>query len=209
MSIAPRKIYSGAEIVQETGISQKELAILLAHYGDKIPTLMDGERRRFPPESIREIKRAWREYRSSIKEASEPANEWFRSLTEELESAGEELAKTGAKLKRIQKELRQNPPLRTFYINGLPGPDFDLLRPIAALVDSSKRPLRAFLLDSGLSAEGVSATEAVINLREVMIRTFVRMENHNPAEREDEEQFALLATLIRRRIHDAAPGKKK
>jgi DNA-binding transcriptional MerR regulator len=209
MSLAQRKIYSGAEIVRETGIPQKELAILLEHYGDRIPTLMDGERRRFPPESIKELKRAWREYHSSIEEVRESSSEWFSALMAELESAGEELAKAGAKLKRMQKELRRNPPLRTFYINGLPGPDFDLLRPIAALVDPSNRPLRAFLDDSGLSAEGGNAKEAVINLREVIIRTFARMEDQNPSEREDEAQFALLATLIRRRNHDAVPRKKK
>jgi len=209
MSVKPRKIHSGAEIVRETGIPQKDLVILLEHYGDRIPTLMDGERRRFPPESIRELKRAWREYHSSIEEVREPANQWFGSLMEELESAGEELAKAGAKLKQMQKELRRNPPLRTFYINSLPGPDFDLLRPIAVLVDPSSRPARAFLDDSGLTAEGVSAKAAVINLREVIIRTFVRMEDQNPSEREDEAQFALLAPLIKRRVHDAVPRKKK
>jgi hypothetical protein len=67
----------------------------------------------------------------------------------------------------------------------------------------------AFLDDSGLSAEGVNAKEAVINLREVIIRTFVRREDQNPFEREGEAQFALLATLIRRRIHDAVPRRKK
>ena len=209
MSVTPRKIYSGAEIVRETGIPLKDLAILLEHYGDRIPTLMDGERRRFPPESIKELKRVWREYLSSIQEVKEPANDWFSALTQTLESTGEELAKTGAKLRRIQKELKGNPPLRTFYINSLPGPDFDLLRPIAVLVDSSKRPSRAFLDDSGLSAEGVAAQEAVINLREVLIRTFVRMENQNPSEREDGAQFALLSTLIRRRIGEAVPRRRK
>jgi predicted RNase H-like HicB family nuclease len=170
---------------------------------------MDGERRRFPPESIKELKRAWREYLSSIEEVREPANEWFGALTEELESAGEELAKVGAKLKRMQKELRRNPPLRTFYINAFPGPDYDLLRPIAVLADSSKRPSRAFLDNSGLSAEGATAKEAVINLREVIIRTFARMENQKPAEREDGAQFDLLSTLIRRRIIEAVPRKRK
>ncbi len=209
MSVTPRKIYSGAEIVRETGIPQKGLAILLEHYGDRIPALMDGGRRKFPPESIKELKRAWREYLASIEEVTEPANEWFGALTEALESAGEELAKAGARLKRMQRELKANPPLRTFYINVLPGPDFDLLRPIAVLVDSSKRPSRASLEDLGLSAEGVTAKEAVINLREILIRTFARMENQKPSEREDGAQFDLLSTLIRRRIIETVPRKRK
>jgi hypothetical protein len=68
MGLETRKIYSIGDLVRETGSPQKSLTALLEHHGDTIPSLMDGDRRRYPTEAVPALLRLWREYQRGIKE---------------------------------------------------------------------------------------------------------------------------------------------
>ena len=133
MSVEPRKIFSMADIVRETGIAQRNLILLLEHYGDAVPTLMDGDRRKYPPEAVPVIKRLWRQYNSGVTEGDAEPNLWCEQALGELSGASERLAETAGILRALQEKLRGSPPRRVYYINTLPGPDFELTKPIAVM----------------------------------------------------------------------------
>jgi hypothetical protein len=199
MSVGPRKIFSLADIVRETGIAQRSLSLLLELYGDAVPTLMDGERRKYPPEAVPTIKRLWRQYNAGITEGDAESNSWYEQALAELSAACERLSETAGSLRALQAKLRGNPPRRIYYINALPGPDFELKKPLAVMVDETGSRALARLDEAELEAEGKNAREAVRNLRDVIVRTFERLTHEAPNASEDLDQLAILSSLIRRK----------
>lgn len=102
-------------------------------------------------------------------------------------------------LRALETRLRASPPRRVYYINTLPGPDFGLAHPIAVMVDETGKRALAKLEEAELEAEGKTAREAVIGLREVIVRTFVALNREAPDSGEDAAQLATLSSLIRRK----------
>lgn len=196
MSLEPRKIYSVADLVRETGIPQKQVNLLLEHYGDEVPFLMDGERRRYTPEAIPVLSRLWREYKKGVKE-DKTGSEWYGEALERLRDGSDKLSEVANTLRSVQAELRDHPPHRIFYINAFPGGDLQPTRAIAVHVDIQVTRSRATLIDADLEAYGESDKAAVLNLREVIMRTFLRLEEHRADE--EAEQFAVLSSLIKRK----------
>ena len=196
MSLEPRKIYSVADLVRETGIPQKQVNLLLEHYGDEVPFLMDGERRRYTPEAIPVLSRLWREYKKGIKE-DKTGSEWYGEALGRLRDGSDKLSEVANTLRSVQAELRDHPPHRIFYINAFPGGDLQPTRAIAVHVDIQVTRSRATLIDADLEAYGESDKAAVLNLREVIMRTFLRLEEHRADE--EAEQFAVLSSLIKRK----------
>lgn len=196
MSLEPRKIYSVADLVRETGIPQKQVNLLLEHHGDEVPFLMDGERRRYTPEAIPVLSRLWREYKKGVRE-DKTGSEWYGEALERLRDGSEKLSEVANTLRSVQAELRDHPPHRIFYINAFPGGDLQPTRAIAVHVDIQVTRSRATLIDADLEAYGESDKAAVLNLREVIMRTFLRLEEHRSDE--EAEQFAVLSSLIKRK----------
>lgn len=196
MSLEPRKIYSVADLVRETGIPQKQVNLLLEHHGDEVPFLMDGERRRYTPEAIPVLSRLWREYKKGIKE-DKTGSEWYGEALERLRDGSDKLSEVANTLRSVQAELRDHPPHRIFYINTFPGGNLQPTRAIAVHVDIQVTRSRATLIDADLEAYGESDKAAVLNLREVIMRTFLRLEEHRADE--EAEQFAVLSSLIKRK----------
>jgi hypothetical protein len=208
MTAGPRKIYSMGDIVRETGITQKNIILLLEHHGDSVPSLMDGERRRYPPEAVPVIKRLWRQYNSGIAAGNGEPNQSYEQALGELASASEKLSEAAEILRGLQTKLRTNPPRRLYYINSLPAPDLALAGPIAVMVDESGPRPRARLDEGDLEAEGKTGREAVINLREVLVRTFVSLSQETSASGEDADQIAMLSSLIRRKTASVKGSKR-
>jgi hypothetical protein len=195
MSLEPRKIYSIADLVRETGIPNKQVNLLLEHHGDVIPFLMDGERRRYTPEAIPVLSRLWREYKKGIKE-DKTGSKWYGEALGRLRDSGDKLSEVANTLRAVQAELRDHPPHRIFYINAFPGGDLHPTRAIAVHVDIQGTRSRATLIDADLEAYGESDTAAVMNLREVIMRTYLRLEEHTADE--EAEQFSILSSFIKR-----------
>jgi hypothetical protein len=208
MTVGPRKIYSMGDIVRETGITQRNVILLLEHYGDLVPSLMDGERRRYPPEAVPIIKRLWRQYNSGVTEGDAESNPWYDEALGELSCAFERLSEAMEILIALRKKLSSSPPRRIHYINTLPGPDLDLVHPIAVIVEETGSRARARLEEADLEAEGKTARQAVIGLREAMVQTFVVLSHEAPESGEDAEQLATLSALIRRRKVRAMDRKR-
>jgi hypothetical protein len=201
MNLERRKIYSVADLVRETGITHKHITYLLEHYGDQIHFLMDGERRRYTPEAVPALLRFWREYRKGINEDKKRDSAWHREeALERLQESTDKLSEVAATLRALQADLRNHPPHRIFYINTFPGRDLQPTRAIAVHVDKQGPRSRAALIDADIEAFGESDNVAVLNLREVIMRTFLRLEQGRA--QEEEEQFSLLSSLIKR-----APGE--
>lgn len=196
MSEEPRKIYSVADLVRETGIPRKSVTEILANYSAAIPSLMDGDRRRYPQEAVQALLRVWREYQRGIKEVRLEST-WFTETLEKILTSSEQLAEAAGTLRKVQSDLRSHPPHRIFHINAFPGGDLQPVRAIAVHVDTQKARSRATLMEAGLEAYGENDKAAVMNLREVIMRTFLRMERER--NEEEAEQFTLLSSLIRRR----------
>jgi hypothetical protein len=203
-----RKIYSMGDIVRETGIAQRNIILLLEHHGDSVPSLMDGERRRYPPEAIPMIKRLWRQYNAGVTEGEEESNRWHELALNELSITAEKLSEAAERLRALQAELRTNPPRRVYYINTLPGAEFELVNPIAVMVVETGPRAAARLDEADLEAEGKTSREAVINLREVIVRTFVALSHEAPASGEESDQIAMLSSLIRRRTVSVKGSKR-
>ena len=196
MSVGARKIYSIADLVRETGIPTKQVNNLLEHHGKDIPFLMDGERRRFPPEAVPALLRLWQEYKKGIKEKKEDSA-WFGETLDKIRDCSQKLAEVAGTLKEVQARFRANPPHRIFFVNSFPGDTIQPIRAIAVHVTFQGSKSRATLIDADLEAYGESDREAVLSLREVIIRTFLRLEQQRS---EDEaEQFSVLSSLIKRR----------
>ncbi len=70
MALETRKLYSIGDLVRETGIPQKSLTALLEHHGDSVPSLMDGDRRRYTPEAVPVLQRFWRSYKRGYLQSS-------------------------------------------------------------------------------------------------------------------------------------------
>jgi hypothetical protein len=196
MSLESRKIYSVADLVRATGIPTKHVNNLLEHHGNEIPFLMDGDRRRFPPEAVPVLSRLWREYKKGLKE-DKAESAWFGEALDKLRDSSEKLSEVASAVRSVQVELRNHPPHRVFYINTLPGGDLEPTRAIAVHVDIQGTRNRASLIDADLEAYGENDKEAVLNLREVIMRTFLRLETERTEE--EAEQFSVLYSLIRRR----------
>ncbi len=199
MTAGPRKIYSMGDIVRETGITQRNIILLLEHHGDSVPSLMDGERRRYPPEAVPVIKRLWRQYNSGVAAGNAEPNQWYEQALGELSSASERLSEAADILRGLQTKLRTSPPRQLYYINTLPAPELALARPIAVMVDESGPRPRARLDEADLEAEGKTGREAVINLREVIVRTFATLSREAPDHGENADQFSVLSSLIKRK----------
>ncbi len=196
MSLEPRKIYSISDLVRETGIPQKQVNLLLEHHGKEIPFLIDGERRRYPPEAVPILSRLWRAYKKGLKE-DKAGSAWYGEALERIRDASGKLSEAADTLRSVQAELRDHPPHRIFYINAFPGGDLQPRRAIAVHVDFQGTRTRAMLIDADLEAYGESDKAAVLNLREVIMRTFLRLEEHRRDE--EAEQFSVLSALISRR----------
>jgi hypothetical protein len=195
MALEPRKIHSIGDLVRETGIPQKSLTALLEHYGDAIPSVMDGDRRRYPPEAVPALLRVWRDYKRGLK-ADNMESAWFAQTLDAILRSSEQLAEAAGTLRKVQAELRSNPPHRIFYINAFPGGGLQPVRAIAVHVETVKSRSRATLMDVDLEAYGENDKTAVMNLREVIMRTFLRMEGER--NEEEAEQFTILSSLIMR-----------
>ena len=209
MSLESRKIYSMSDIVRETGITRRNIMLLLEHQGDSVPSMMDGERRRYPPEAVAIIKRLWRQFNSGVTEGNAEPELWYEQALGELSSASERLSEAAGILRVLETRLRASPPRRVYYINTLPGPDFRLAHPIAVMVDETGKRALAKLEEAELEAEGKTAREAVIGLREVIVRTFVALNREAPGSSEDADQLATLSSLIQRktgRVKGSKPG---
>src|SRR4029077_16590382 len=185
------------DIVRETGITQRNIVLLLEHYGDSVPSLMDGERRRYPPEAVPTIKRLWRQYNSGLTEGEVESNQWYEQALGALSSASSRLSEAAEILRSLETQLRTNTPRRVFYINTLPGSDLELANPIAVMVDETGPRVLARLDEAELEAEGKTTREAVMNLREVAVRTFVGLSQEAPLSSQDADQLATLSSLIR------------
>jgi hypothetical protein len=155
MSLNARKIYSITDLARETGIPQKQISVLLEHYEDEIPYLMDGERRRYPPEAVPVLARLWRRYKTGLKE-DKSESEWYGEALDRLRESSAKLTEIAKTLNAVQTELRDHPPVRIFYINAFPGRDLQPLRPIAVHVDIQGSRNRAMLIDADLEAYGES-----------------------------------------------------
>jgi hypothetical protein len=66
----------------------------------------------------------------------------------------------------------------------------------------------ARLDEADLEAEGKTSREALINLREVIVRTFAALSHETPASDEDADQLAMLSSLIRRRTVSVKGSKR-
>jgi hypothetical protein len=198
MSLKARKIYSVSDLARETGIPLKSLTVLLEHHGEAIPFLMDGERRRYTSDALPVIRRFWREYKAGIKEDEAVESAWFTDTLDKVRESSEKLAELAKTLRTLQAELRKNPPRRVFYINAFPGGDLQPARPIAVLVDTQGNRSRATLTDADLEARGENDKAAVLNLREVILRTFLRMEQGEPSQDEAEQLSILTALIVRK-----------
>jgi hypothetical protein len=199
MSVAPRKIYSISDLTQETGISRRNVIILLEQFADSVPTLMDGEKRKYPPEAISALKRLWRQYNSGVEQGETESNEWFEKVLSGLSNATTMLSEASGILRDLNAQLRKNRPRRVYYINSLPGPDYDLVKPIAVMVDETRSKVLARLDEADLEAEGKTAKAAVIALREVMVRAFGSLSRDESLAAEESDQLAILSSLIRRK----------
>jgi hypothetical protein len=193
------KNYSIVELSVETGIPRNGLAALLEYYGDTIPIVTDGDRRRFPPDAIGIIVRLWRKYNSGIKEQSDDSNEEFANAMEQLLATRKMLGQVAANLRGLESQLRQRPPAKVYSIHALPDSSLELTRPLAVRLEVVGSSAVAIFDDAKLEARGNTPKAAVVNLREVLMRTFRRLEQQATLEEEEVEQFAVLTSFIRRR----------
>ena len=78
----------------------------------------------------------------------------------------------------VRHKLAANPPTTPFFINALPGTELRLVHAIGVTVSytSDKHRVRARFADADLEAYGEDGKGAVLNLREVIVRTFIRLE---------------------------------
>lgn len=201
MSATTRRIYSISDLVQETGISRRNVVLLLEQFQDAVPTLMDGERRKYPPEAVATLKRLWRQYNSGIEQGEPESNEWFEKALSGLTSASTKLSEAAGILRDLHAQLRKNRPRRVYYLNSLPGPEYELVKPIAVMVDETGSKVSARLDEADLEAEGKTAKAAVIALREVLVRAFDSLGRDESLSAEDSDQLAVLSSLIRRKDH--------
>jgi DNA-binding transcriptional MerR regulator len=194
MALETKRLYSIGDLVRETGIPQRSLTALLEHHGDAVPSLMDGDRRRYTPEAVSVLQRFWRSYKRGIKE-EKVANTWHAETLDTLLKSSEGLAEVAATLRKVQSELRRHPPQRIFYINAFPGEGLQPARAIAVHVETQGSRSRATLMEADLEAYGEDDKTAVMHLREVIIRAFLRLRQERS---EDEaEQFSVLSSLIK------------
>lgn len=198
MSLEGRKFYSISELARETGIPQKSLNVLLEHHGAEIPFVMDGERRRFTPEAVSITQRFWRAFKAGISQERTSSDGWYSEILQRIGASAERLAEAAKSLKELRADLEKNSPHRIFYINAFPGQTFQPAMPIAVHVVRQASKSRAFLPDANLEAYGADDRAAVLNLREVILRTFLRLEEKTFSE-EEEEELSVLAVLISRR----------
>jgi hypothetical protein len=197
-----------SDLVRETGIAQRNIILLLEHHGDSVPSLMDGERRRYPPEAVPKIKRLWRQYNAGVAEGDEESSRWHELALSELSLVAETLSEAAERLRALAAELRTNPPRRVYYINTLPGAELELTNPIAVMVVKTGPRVTARLDEADLEAEGKTSREAVINLREVIVRTFVTLSHETSVADEDADQIAMLSSLIRRKTVSVKGSKR-
>ena len=201
MSGDMRRIYSLTDLVRETGIPKESLLVLLEHYGPSIPSLLDGNRRRFPPEAVKAVTRVWRQYNQGVSEGAKAQNEWFFEMIEILLICSKKLVEVADHLGDVQRKLRANPPSTQYVIDTLPGLEFELTSPINVVVSLlSKSKVRAEFFDASLEAFGVSHSTALFNLREVILRTFLRLKVQKDHTPEEAAQLEVLLNLIRRKF---------
>ena len=193
---SPKILYTIGDLVQETGIQQRHINILLEHHGDEIPYLMDGTRRRYTPEAVPALARLWRQYKKGLEE-DQTESAWYGEALDKLRDSSDKLSEVAKTLRAVQAELRGHPPHRIFYINTFPGGALQPTRAIAVHVDIQGARSRATLIDGDLEAYGESDKAAVLNLREVILRTFRRLDQSRT--QEEEEQFSVLSSLIKKK----------
>ena len=193
------KLYSLQEVERETGIPQRSILLLLDHYGNAIPFLVGGTRRRFPPEAIPVIVRFWREYTNGISEDGETYT-WYLEIVDALLQSAKKLLEAADLLDGVRHRLSSNPLTVPFFINALPGAELRLVRPIGVAVSFTpeKKRMRAQFTEADLEAYGEDAKEAVFNLREVVVRTFIRLEGQRERSPDERSQYDVLSGLIRK-----------
>jgi DNA-binding transcriptional MerR regulator len=192
MALQELRVYSVSELARETGIPLRTLSGLLNQHVSEIPSVMDGDRRRYTAESIPTLRRLWLASRAGIK------NETPAQAKDLHIGAVEKLTDAIAILKKLKSSLEKNPPHRNFFINSFPGGVLQPIRPIAVIVEGHRGKWRATILDTALEAHAESDKEAVCRLRDLLARTFLRFEEQG-ASPDEKEEFLVLSSLIQRR----------
>jgi len=193
-----RKIFSLKQVERETGISASSILHLLKHYRDSIPHKRVGDHLRFPAEAIPTIVRLWREYTRGIQMGKDD-HTWRAELVDLYIQSALKFMELTDLFHSLRRTLYTAPTL-TYFINALPGTELRLILPIAVTADiesSTKTPCARFI-EVGLEAYGDTPTFAVLNLREELMRTFLRLEGQEERSPREMEQFELLSRIIRR-----------
>jgi hypothetical protein len=194
-------VFSLKQMERETGITTASILLLLEHYRDSIPYKLVGAQPRFPSEAIPIIVELWREYTRGI-QIGKQSDFWYVDLVDLYILSAQKLRELTDLLHETRKQIYSNPPDSLFFINSLPGTELRLVLPIAVTVelelDSEPKRARAKLIELDLEAYGENEILAVFNLREKLMRTFLRLEVQEERSLKEKVQFELLARILRR-----------
>ncbi|MFY9824401.1 MAG: hypothetical protein WAM82_23700 [Thermoanaerobaculia bacterium] len=169
------KRYSMDEVAWEAGISYSTLLALLRKHGERIPSEMQGKNRFFPSRAIEVVREIAREnaasrgrnlrLRSREKAASDEAMLLIDRAMTRLEGAT-------ADLHGVYQTLLNNPGSVVLTIRTLLPDTFRFRHPVDVLIESDGPGFVAHLSEGNLCATGRTRSEAVENLREVIIETY-------------------------------------
>ncbi len=165
------------KVCEDLGVEYVDLMKLYHGDRDRIPVRKAGIGYLWSPEAVSVVRRllADRGEKKAVIRQTEEAENYFAALTQ-LRRAGQDIQKLGASLLAVDKALRRNPPTATGFIHSLPDADLRLIAPLAVLLSPMERKKwKAALAETGLEAVAKTREKAMVDLREILVRTYKRL----------------------------------
>jgi hypothetical protein len=193
------EVFNAAEAARLLGITGAKLARYIEDLRLDIPRSMRGlritrvdlevlrtyHRNRADGPRFRETQEA-REFAAALKEYGRI----FRSLRKLTTDA-----------LRLEKRLRKAVPPGLAVIHTLPAPGLVLKAPLSITIAPSGQRYRASFPEADLEAMGTTRDEALLELRQEIVRAHESFEKGHFFHEGDRERFGVLRALIARRAH--------
>ncbi len=160
------------EVCDILQVSYEDLMNLYYNLGDRIPVEKVGRTLVWSSRAVSIARQmlAAKKTKRAMRQTAEARN--YAEAVSRLRKAGIELRRLGESLTAIYETLRKNPPTVTGFIHTLPDKDLRLITPIAVLLSPTEKGWKASLAEAALAAEGDTREKALVELREILIRTY-------------------------------------
>ncbi len=184
------------EVCDDLGVNYAELMKLYRGERDRIPVRRTGIGYLWSPEAVSIMRRILADQsdkRSALRQTEEAEN-YFSALSE-LRRAGQDIRRLGVSLLAVHEALKKNPPTATGFLHSLPDDELCLVNPLGVLLSPTDRgKWKATLAEAGLEALGETREKALLELREMLVRTYKRL---RASPRADPGLWQALVQLIR------------